>query len=111
MKDVEDRVQLTKLLLDIDRKETLDLAQKAKIKWAIEGMKIVSIFMGLLKKRKRRHLAIRGILIDGVWIEDSIRVKCEFYNHFASRFDVSNWLRPKTMWLFLGVWRLSKLWT
>nr|GEU69033.1 RNA-directed DNA polymerase, eukaryota [Tanacetum cinerariifolium] len=30
MTDVEDRVQLTKLLLDITRKETLDLPQKAK---------------------------------------------------------------------------------
>ena len=47
MTDVEDRVQLTKFLLDIDRKDTLDLAQKAKIKWVIEGDENSKYFMGL----------------------------------------------------------------
>ena len=46
--------------------------------------------------KKHRHLAIRGILINGEWVEDRTRVKCEFYNHFANRFDVPNWLRPET---------------
>nr|GEX41117.1 RNA-directed DNA polymerase, eukaryota, reverse transcriptase zinc-binding domain protein [Tanacetum cinerariifolium] len=47
-------------------KETLDLAQKAKVK---------------------------GILIDGEWVDNPIRVEQEFYHHFATRFDA-----PKRSW-------------
>nr|GEV94969.1 hypothetical protein [Tanacetum cinerariifolium] len=50
----------------IDKKvdlESKDYAQKAKIKWALEGDENTKFFHGTLKK-KRRQLAIRGILKD-----------------------------------------------
>nr|GEW29263.1 hypothetical protein [Tanacetum cinerariifolium] len=54
---------------DIERKEVSDLAQKSKIKWAIEGDKILSFFHGSLKK-KWRQIAIQGVLKNGACIED-----------------------------------------
>lgn len=51
MTDVEDRVHLTKVLLDIDRNEILDLAQNAKIKWAIEGDENSKYFHGIINKK------------------------------------------------------------
>ncbi|GJY71870.1 hypothetical protein Tco_0475573 [Tanacetum coccineum] len=62
--------------------ENKDLAQKAKIKWAIEGDENSSFFHGMLKK-KQRQIAIKGILKDGDWIEDPIKVKAKFYEHFC----------------------------
>ncbi|PWA45341.1 hypothetical protein CTI12_AA518650 [Artemisia annua] len=94
--DVENRVQLTKLLLDINRKESLDLAQKAKVKWAIEGDENSKYFHGIINK-KRRHLTVRGILIDEEWVDSPDRVKQEFYNYFATRFQVPDWSRPFTI--------------
>ncbi|GKG59809.1 hypothetical protein Tco_0607437, partial [Tanacetum coccineum] len=41
-------VQLTKLLCDIDRMESIDLAQKAKVKWAIEGDENSKYFHGII---------------------------------------------------------------
>ncbi|GKF94754.1 hypothetical protein Tco_0284454, partial [Tanacetum coccineum] len=74
------------LVSSIDVKESLDLFQKAKIKWAIEGDENTQLFHGSLKA-KRRFLAIRGILKDGDWIDDHALVKSEFFSHFSKRFQ------------------------
>ncbi|GJZ86850.1 RNA-directed DNA polymerase, eukaryota, reverse transcriptase zinc-binding domain protein, partial [Tanacetum coccineum] len=42
--------------------------QKAKVKWSIEGDENTSFFHGVLNK-KRSILKIRGIMVDGNWIE------------------------------------------
>ncbi|GJW43510.1 RNA-directed DNA polymerase, eukaryota [Tanacetum coccineum] len=74
----------------INKKDSVDLAQKAKVKWAIEGDENTKFFHGIVNK-KIRHLAIKGILIDSEWIDNPTRVKSEFYNHFANRFSAPNW--------------------
>ncbi|GJW55867.1 RNA-directed DNA polymerase, eukaryota [Tanacetum coccineum] len=80
------RASLSKELLDITSKEVLDMSQKAKIRWSIEGDENSKYFHGILNS-KRSHLSIRGILHNGDWIEDPIRVKAEFFNHFAKQFS------------------------
>nr|GEX41118.1 RNA-directed DNA polymerase, eukaryota [Tanacetum cinerariifolium] len=45
----------------------------------------------------RRHLAITGILIDGEWVDNPIRVEQEFYHHFATRFDAPKWSWAETL--------------
>ncbi|GJU68981.1 RNA-directed DNA polymerase, eukaryota [Tanacetum coccineum] len=68
----------------------MEVAQKAKIKWAIEGDE------NILNK-KRSQLAIRGILVDGTWIDSPTLVKKEFLSYFSNRFD-----QPYTSHLLLG---------
>nr|GFB30040.1 RNA-directed DNA polymerase, eukaryota, reverse transcriptase zinc-binding domain protein [Tanacetum cinerariifolium] len=82
-----------KILGDIERKKASDLAQKAKVKWALEGDENTSFFHGSLKK-KRRESAIKGILKNGVWIDDPGEVKHEFYTHFCNRFSCTCASRP-----------------
>ncbi|GKB28399.1 RNA-directed DNA polymerase, eukaryota [Tanacetum coccineum] len=62
------------------------MAQKAKIRWAIEGDENTKYFHGIINK-KRSQLAIRGVLVNGDWIEEPSKVKDEFLNHFANRFS------------------------
>ncbi|GJR83385.1 RNA-directed DNA polymerase, eukaryota [Tanacetum coccineum] len=76
----------------IDRTIPVDLAQKAKVKWAIEGDENSKFFYGIVNK-KRRQQAIKGILVDGEWIDNPDRVKREFYNHFTNRFSAPYWSR------------------
>ncbi|GJW26232.1 retrovirus-related pol polyprotein from transposon RE1 [Tanacetum coccineum] len=64
----------------------LNLAQKAKVRWAIEGDENSKYFHGIINK-KRSQLAIRGVLIDGDWIDEPCKVKNEFLMHFANRFE------------------------
>ncbi|GJU95887.1 reverse transcriptase domain-containing protein [Tanacetum coccineum] len=50
-------------------------------------------FYGIINK-KQCHNAIRWILIDEDMVDDPMQVKHEFYNHFSSRFDAPDWIRP-----------------
>nr|GEX42100.1 RNA-directed DNA polymerase, eukaryota, reverse transcriptase zinc-binding domain protein [Tanacetum cinerariifolium] len=43
--------------------------------------------------KKRRHIVIKGVLIDGEWIENPSWVKTKFYNHYANRFSAPDWTR------------------
>ncbi|GJW56265.1 RNA-directed DNA polymerase, eukaryota [Tanacetum coccineum] len=63
------------------------MAQKAKIRWAIEGDENSKYFHGIINK-KRSQLAIRSVLVDGEWIEDPFKVKNEFLHHFSNRFSM-----------------------
>ncbi|GJR88484.1 RNA-directed DNA polymerase, eukaryota, reverse transcriptase zinc-binding domain protein [Tanacetum coccineum] len=83
---VQKRVEVLNSLRNIDQMHAMDLAQKAKIKWSIEGDENSSFFHGMLNK-KRNQMNIRGIMVDGVWKEQPTDVKREFLHHFQNRFD------------------------
>ncbi|KAI3509396.1 hypothetical protein L1887_24632 [Cichorium endivia] len=72
--------------LDIERMEVADVAQKAKLKWAIEGDENTKYFHGIVNKNRSRS-AIRGVFADGEWIDNPTHVIKEFLDHFASRFS------------------------
>nr|GEV04940.1 RNA-directed DNA polymerase, eukaryota [Tanacetum cinerariifolium] len=82
-----DRLASFNKLLELEKTKAIDLAQKAKIKWAIEGDENSKYFQGIINKQ-RNNLAIRGIMEDGHWIEEPSAVKNEFLSHFKDRFDV-----------------------
>nr|GFA82330.1 RNA-directed DNA polymerase, eukaryota [Tanacetum cinerariifolium] len=67
----------------------IDKAQKAKIKWAIEGDENSKYYHGVINK-KRNQLSICGILVEGTWIDSPSLVKSEFLTHFKNRFEQPN---------------------
>nr|GEY90958.1 RNA-directed DNA polymerase, eukaryota [Tanacetum cinerariifolium] len=78
---------------EVDKVDNMEVVQKAKIKWAIEGDKNIKYYHGILNK-KRNQLAIRGVLKDGIWIENPNLVKSEFLLHFKNRFQKPCSVRP-----------------
>ncbi|GJR93903.1 RNA-directed DNA polymerase, eukaryota [Tanacetum coccineum] len=80
------RKDLMKQMQDIKSSEARDCMQKAKIQWAIEGDENSKFFHGIIN-RKRANLSIKGIMVDGEWVDDPNRVKEEFRSHFATRFQ------------------------
>nr|GEW55854.1 RNA-directed DNA polymerase, eukaryota, reverse transcriptase zinc-binding domain protein [Tanacetum cinerariifolium] len=85
-KVVAKRMEVFNDLQRIEKLHSMDLSQKAKIKWSIEGDENSRFFHGVLNK-KRNQMNVRGVMVDGVWREQPINVKREFYNHFCNRFD------------------------
>ncbi|GJV57849.1 RNA-directed DNA polymerase, eukaryota [Tanacetum coccineum] len=83
---VSKRMDLVKNLQHINNLKSMEMAQKAKVKWAVEGDENSSFFHGTLSK-KRRVLAVRGIMVDGLWIDEPRLVKQEFLMHFSNRFS------------------------
>nr|GEV14604.1 RNA-directed DNA polymerase, eukaryota [Tanacetum cinerariifolium] len=85
---IRERSNLFKDLQDLNHASSLDLIQKAKIRWAVEGDENLKYFHGIINK-KCSQLVIRGIIFDGDWIVDPFLVKHEFHSHFSNRFAAS----------------------
>nr|GEW67325.1 RNA-directed DNA polymerase, eukaryota, reverse transcriptase zinc-binding domain protein [Tanacetum cinerariifolium] len=63
-----DRTEVVNLLQEVEKNNSLEVAQKAKIKCAIEGDENSKYYHGVINK-KRNQLSIRGILVEGTWID------------------------------------------
>ncbi|PWA98066.1 RNA-directed DNA polymerase, eukaryota, Reverse transcriptase zinc-binding domain protein [Artemisia annua] len=63
------RIQLMKEREDLDRFLSMDIAQKAKVHWDVEGDENSKFFHGILNY-KRRQKSVQGILVDGEWISN-----------------------------------------
>ncbi|GKF62365.1 hypothetical protein Tco_0182419 [Tanacetum coccineum] len=87
-----ERTKLQHRLYDLNSLISQDMAQKAKIRWAIEGDENSKFFHGMISK-KRSQLAIRGVLVDGEWISETTKVRNEFLLHFSNRFSAPPSLR------------------
>nr|GFB37568.1 RNA-directed DNA polymerase, eukaryota [Tanacetum cinerariifolium] len=69
------------------KKKLQALKKKAKIQWAIEGEENSKFFYGVIN-RKRANLAIKGVMVDGEWVDEPSRVKDEFSSYFATKFQL-----------------------
>nr|GEV22872.1 RNA-directed DNA polymerase, eukaryota, reverse transcriptase zinc-binding domain protein [Tanacetum cinerariifolium] len=87
--EVYKRTEIINKMQKIDEIQSKGLAQKVKIKWAIEGNENSSFFHGMLNK-KRTSMSVRGVMVDGVWVDDPHKVKKEFLDHFSARFCKPN---------------------
>ncbi|GJV64336.1 RNA-directed DNA polymerase, eukaryota, reverse transcriptase zinc-binding domain protein [Tanacetum coccineum] len=52
----------------------------------VEGDENSKYYHGVINK-KRSKLSIRGVLVDGIWIESPLLVKNAFFEHFKNQFD------------------------
>ncbi|GKB58696.1 RNA-directed DNA polymerase, eukaryota [Tanacetum coccineum] len=73
---VKKRMDVFKSLQDMDKLQSLEMAQKANIKWSIEGDENSSFYHGVLNK-KRSQLNIRGIIVEGIWTDSQHMVELE----------------------------------
>ena len=87
--DMKRMIDCIKELREMEHLEILDIAQKVKAKWGIEGDEDSKFFHGILN-RKRRQISIRGILLDGTWVEDPTMVKGAFQDFYNSLFFQTN---------------------
>nr|GFC53527.1 RNA-directed DNA polymerase, eukaryota, reverse transcriptase zinc-binding domain protein [Tanacetum cinerariifolium] len=60
------RMDLMKQLHDVQSSNNRDVVQKAKVLWAIEEDENSKYFHAIIN-RKRAHLSVKGVLVDGDW--------------------------------------------
>ncbi|GKD43997.1 RNA-directed DNA polymerase, eukaryota, reverse transcriptase zinc-binding domain protein, partial [Tanacetum coccineum] len=82
----ETRLQLLHEIHNIDRMESMDLFQKARIKWDIEGDENTKFFHSIIKQNRRRQ-AIQGIMVDGTWVSNPVQVKEAFLDFYKEKFQ------------------------
>ncbi|GKE02633.1 RNA-directed DNA polymerase, eukaryota, partial [Tanacetum coccineum] len=71
---------------DLDRISGMDLAQKAHSHWDIEVDKNTKYFHGLINQRRRQQM-VKGVMIEGVWCSDLVKVKHAFFDFFKHKFQ------------------------
>ncbi|GJQ90455.1 RNA-directed DNA polymerase, eukaryota [Tanacetum coccineum] len=69
---VHKRTEILNKIHQVNNIQASEIAQKAKIKWAIEGDENVKFFHGMLNK-KRNQSNIRGIMVNGTWVDDPVQ--------------------------------------
>ncbi|GKB18467.1 putative RNA-directed DNA polymerase, eukaryota, reverse transcriptase zinc-binding domain protein [Tanacetum coccineum] len=94
--DLCDRRESIRILGEFDKREASDIAQKSRIKWALEGDENSNFFHASLKKNRRQQ-SIKGIRRNGEWIENPYLIKEEFKNHFQNRFQRPNGFPPTSV--------------
>nr|GEV85490.1 RNA-directed DNA polymerase, eukaryota, reverse transcriptase zinc-binding domain protein [Tanacetum cinerariifolium] len=83
------RREVVRLIQEEEKVDAMKVAQKAKIRWSIEGDKESKYYHGVLNKTRGR-LTIHGVLVDGIWMESPHLVKHELFEHFKNRFEKPN---------------------
>lgn len=91
--DVDLRTNNVRLLANIEHQKLIDLKQKAKVKWTLEGDENSSFIHGMINSRKNRS-RINGLAIDGSWISDHVLIKSHIFLSFQSKFKELNHIRP-----------------
>ncbi|GJV28938.1 putative RNA-directed DNA polymerase, eukaryota, reverse transcriptase zinc-binding domain protein, partial [Tanacetum coccineum] len=86
--DVEkqERLVLLKECDDLTNLEDMDMVQKSRIKWDVEGDENSKFFHGMLKQKRNQQM-VKGIMIDGEWVMDPHRVKLAFFNFYKEKFE------------------------
>lgn len=89
-----DRNRAMQRLLELERLTVLDLKQKARIRWIIDGDENSRFFHGVVNNRNQRH-KIHGLSVGGRWTEDVTEIRNEIYSFFRDKFKEPRTSRPK----------------
>ncbi|GKB96337.1 RNA-directed DNA polymerase, eukaryota, reverse transcriptase zinc-binding domain protein [Tanacetum coccineum] len=71
---------------NLEKLVSMDLIQKARIRWDVEGDENSKFFHGIINS-KRKSQSIQGILQEGVWVSDPGAIKMAFLEFYKEKFS------------------------
>nr|KYP53426.1 Transposon TX1 uncharacterized [Cajanus cajan] len=69
------------------------LAQKSRVSWLKLGDRNSKFFHGMLNWRRKEN-SLKGLFVDGRWMDDPKQVKLQVKKFFHNRFMEQHWERP-----------------
>nr|GEY21053.1 hypothetical protein [Tanacetum cinerariifolium] len=87
------RIDIVRELTSLERTKVMDLRQKAKIIWAVDGDENSHFFHGMLNS-KVNNSRINGLNILGSWITNPVLIKNHIYQFYESKFKETSNRRP-----------------
>ncbi|GJZ99613.1 putative RNA-directed DNA polymerase, eukaryota, reverse transcriptase zinc-binding domain protein [Tanacetum coccineum] len=87
--DNDHRLILLQEIEKIDKFASMDIIQKAHVKWDIEGDENSKFFHGLINQ-KRRNQMINGIMVEGNWITNPCLIKDAFLQFYKRKFQAQD---------------------
>ncbi|GJZ85653.1 putative RNA-directed DNA polymerase [Tanacetum coccineum] len=86
-------IDIVRELTSLERTKVMDLREKAKVRWAIDGDENSHFFHGMLNS-KLNHSRINGLNILGSWITNPVLIKNHIYQFYESKFKETSNRRP-----------------
>ncbi|XP_021990744.1 uncharacterized protein LOC110887361 [Helianthus annuus] len=86
-------VENKNLIKETEIRRNLDIKQRARLRWAVDGDENSKFFHALVNNRKIVN-AIHGLSIDGVWCTKSAKIKHKVLSFFRDRFKEPASVRP-----------------
>ncbi|GJR43792.1 RNA-directed DNA polymerase, eukaryota [Tanacetum coccineum] len=93
--EISTRADIINNIQRCDKLDSMEMAQKAKVKWAVEGDENSCFFHGMLNK-KHSILNIRGVMVDGVWVDSPNKIHPDQKMELES--EVTNEEIKKAVW-------------
>ncbi|XP_071740488.1 uncharacterized protein [Rutidosis leptorrhynchoides] len=76
-----------------EKEKTAMHKQKARLKWAAEGDDNTAFFHSTIRRRNN-SANIRGLYINGLWVENLSEIKDEVLGYFKKIFEVNSYTKP-----------------
>ncbi|KAJ9567577.1 LOW QUALITY PROTEIN: hypothetical protein OSB04_003543 [Centaurea solstitialis] len=81
-------------LKKLEKQKILDLKQKSRIKWAIDGDENSRFYHGIINHNRRINF-IHCLYMNGSWVVDLLEIKSVAFNYFSNKFASSGSRRPR----------------
>ncbi|XP_022041207.1 uncharacterized protein LOC110943781 [Helianthus annuus] len=84
--EIETRAQCKNFVVETDRLKNMDLKQKSRVKWAVEGDENTAYFHGIINANTTNN-RISGLRIQGEWTNNPVLIKDYVADFFCDRFS------------------------
>ncbi|KAJ0880137.1 putative RNA-directed DNA polymerase [Helianthus annuus] len=92
--ELAERAECRNFVAEFERIKQLDLRQKSRSKWAIEGDENSSFFHHVINSNICTN-RLNGLMIDGVWNTNPLAIKESLYEFFQNQFSEPMPVRPE----------------
>ncbi|XP_021975318.1 uncharacterized protein LOC110870445 [Helianthus annuus] len=83
--ELENRAECKKFIMEMDRVKVMDMKQRSRVKWAVDGDENTAFFHNILNANQSSS-RINGLMTNGIWVTDPPLIKDSIYSFFAQKF-------------------------
>lgn len=83
--ETEDRLKWIQELPELKRNDSLELFQKSRVTWDVEGYENMKFFHGLIKQRRPLQ-TVQRVIHNSIWYTQTDRVKEILLNFYKTKF-------------------------
>ncbi|XP_022030385.1 uncharacterized protein LOC110931294 [Helianthus annuus] len=100
VEELEERVICRNYVAEYDRIKHIDIRQKSRMRWALDGDENSTFFHNIINSNISSN-RLNGLMIDGMWVTNPLLVKEALFNFFHKQFTEPMVNRPKVVCLNL----------